>query len=172
MNDAEGSMKRTIVVLASIFALLICAVVATAGPTIRIKAEVPFNFYVGEERLPAGNYIFEMRPIGFGASSSSAVAVYYPDGTIFTMIPTMPAGYDYHSSEAQLHFRRYGNAYFLAKVEASQAGASLRTAKAEREYMASTKISQDVVLMALDLNEKAVTDGKTHRQLKPRLIVQ
>jgi hypothetical protein len=169
MNDAEGSMKRTIVVVASIFALLICAVVATAGTTIRIRADVPFNFYVGEERLPAGSYIFEMRPIGFGAASSSAVAVYYPDGTIVTMIPTMPAGYDYRSSDAQLHFRRYGNAYFLAKVEGPQAGASFRTAKAEREYMACTKISQDVILMALDLNEQ---DGKAHRQLKPRLIVQ
>ena len=165
-------MKRTIVVFASIFALLICAAVATAGTTIRIKADVPFNFYIGEERLPAGNYIFEMRPIGFGASTSSAVAVYYADGTIVTMIPTMPAGYDYHSSDTQLHFRRYGNAYFLSKVEAPQAGASLKTAKAEKEYMSSTKISQDVILMALELNGQAGTDGKAHRQLKPRLIVQ
>lgn len=164
-------MKQTIVFLTSILALLVLAVGASAGAGTRIRAAVPFDFFVGEEPFAAGNYIFEMRAIGFG-SSSSAVAVYHPDGTIASLIPTMPDGYDSRSSDGHLHFKRYGSTYFLSRVEGPQSGAGLTMSKAEREYKAQTRKPQDTVLVALRLSSPAEVNDKSHLKLKPRLIVQ
>jgi len=164
-------MKRTSVLLTSIVALLMLATGVLAGAATRIHATVPFDFYVGEEQLAAGNYVFEMRPIGFGSASSSAVAVYRPDGTFAHMIPTMPTGYDHRSGESHLHFLRYGNAYFLSKVEGQQSGAAVRKSKAEREYVAQTKKPQDTVLMASKPSLPAEAGEKSQLQIKPRLIV-
>ena len=165
-------MKRTIVFLTSILVILILAAGASAGAATRIRATVPFDFFVGEEQLSAGNYIFEMRAIGFGSSSSSAVAIYHPDGTFAYLIPTMPVGYDQRSSDGHLHFKRYGNTYFLSQVEGPQSGAGLRMTKAEKEYKAQTRKPQDTILVALKLNPPAGVNGKSPLQPKPRLILQ
>ena len=142
-------MKNTIVVVASIAVLLVLATGASAVTAARIRTYVPFDFHVGEELLPAGNYIFVMRSIGFGSSSSSAVAVHRSDGTIVTLIPTMPTGWDYrHTSDCHLHFTRLTNAYFLAKVEALESGAALMMSKAERELRAQNPDREERVLVA------------------------
>jgi len=142
-------MKNMIVVFASIVVLLVLATGASAITAARIRAYVPFDFHVGEELLPAGNYIFEMRAIGFGSSSSSAVAIYRPNGTIVTSIPTMPIGWDYrHMSDCHLHFTRLTGNYFLAKVEAPESGAALRMSKAEKELRAQNMDKQERVLVA------------------------
>jgi len=142
-------MKNTIVVVTSIALLLLLATGASASTAARIRAYVPFDFYVGEELLPAGNYIFALRAIGLGSSSSSAVAVYRPDGTMASLIFTMPAGGDYrHTSDCHLHFTRLTNAYFLAKVEAPETGAALRMSKAEKELRAQNPDREERVLVA------------------------
>ncbi len=165
-------MKRTIVILTSIIALLVLAAAASAGVSTRIRATIPFDFYVGEQQLAAGNYIFEMRALGFGSASSSAVVVYRPDGTFAYMIPTMPVGYDQRSSDGRLHFKRYANAYFLFKVEGPMSAAGVRATKAQREYMAQTREHEEIVLIAVRQNLPAGASDKPQLQLKPRLIVQ
>ncbi len=139
MNDAEGPMKHTILVVTCIIALLVFATLAPAGTGTRIRANIPFDFYAGEQQLPAGYYIFEMRSLGFGSSSSSALAIYHPDGNFACLTPSMPTGYDARSNDGHLYFKRYGSVYFLSKVEGPQAGATMRATKAEKEYRAQTK---------------------------------
>jgi hypothetical protein len=142
-------MKKTSVLMVAVAALLLIATGALASSVIRIRASVPFSFYVGDEQLPAGNYIFEMRAIGFGSSSSSAVAVYRQDGSVAAMISTIPSGWEYHRmADGHLHFTRYSNSYFLNKVEGPGAGASLITTKAERELRAQNNRGSETVIVA------------------------
>ena len=165
-------MKRLIVIAASIIALLVFATVAPAGTGTRIRANIPFDFFAGEQQLPAGYYIFETRALGFGSSSSSAVAIYHPDGNFACLTPSMPTGYDSRSVDGHLHFKRYGTVYFLSRVEGLQSGAALRVTKAEKEYSAQTRRPQETVLMAAKLDPPAAANVKSQLPQRPRLIVQ
>lgn len=139
-------MRKTSIVVA---ALLLSATCLLAGPTTKIRANVPFDFYVGEEQLPAGNYVFEMRAIGFGSSSSSAVAVYRQDGTLAVTLSTIPSGWEYRRmADGHLHFSRYTNTYFLNKVEGPSSGASLITTKVERELRAQNNRGSETIIVA------------------------
>ena len=142
-------MKKTSVLMIAVAAFLLSATCALANPATRIRATVPFAFYVGEEQLPAGNYIFEMRAIGFGSSSSSAVAVYRQDGSLAVMLATIPTGWEYRRMiDGHLHFTRYSSSYFLNKVEGPDSGASLMATRAERELRAQNNHSQETVIVA------------------------
>lgn len=142
-------MKKTSVLMVVIAALLLTATCVLAGPTTRIRADVPFSFHVGEELLPAGNYVFEMRAIGFGAPSSSAVAIYRQDGTLTTLLPTIPSGWEYQRMvEGHLHFTRYSDSYFLNKVEGPISAATLITTNAERELRVQSNHRSGTIIMA------------------------
>jgi hypothetical protein len=142
-------MKKKSVLMIVVAALLLIATSALASSLTRIRASVPFSFYVGDEQLPAGSYIFEMRAIGFGSSSSSAVAVYRQDGSMAAMISTIPSGWEYHRmADGHLHFTRYSNSYFLNKVEGPASGASLIATKAERELRAQNNRGSETVIVA------------------------
>ncbi len=142
-------MKKTSVLLMVVAALLLTATCVLAGPTMKIRANVPFAFHVGEEQLPAGNYVFEMRAIGFGASSSSAVAIYRQDGTLATLLSTTPSGWEYRSMvDGHLHFSRYSDSYFLNKVEGPSSGATLMTTKAEKELRAQNNHASETIIVA------------------------
>ena len=139
-------MRKTSIAVA---ALLLSATCLLAGPTTKIRANVPFDFYVGEEQLPAGNYVFEMRAIGFGSSSSSAVAVYRQDGTLAVTLSTIPSGWEYRRmADGHLHFSRYTNTYFLNKVEGPSSGASLITTRVERELRAQNNRGSETIIVA------------------------
>ncbi len=140
-------MKKTSVLL--IVALLLSVTCALAGPATRIRANVPFAFFVGEEQLPAGNYVFEMRAIGFGSSSASAVAVYRQDGSLATLLSTIPSGWEcQRMAGGHLHFARYSNSYFLNKVEGLASVATLVTTKSERELRAQNNRGSETIIVA------------------------
>lgn len=142
-------MKSRIVIAATIAALLALAATASASTAARIRAHVPFEFYVGEDKLPAGNYVFELRSVGPASSSSSAIAVYTQDGIMASMISTIPTGWDYrYTSDCHLHFTRITDHYFLAKLEAPETGADLNLSRIERELRAQKLERQDTVLLA------------------------
>ncbi len=142
-------MKKTSVLLMIVAALLLTATCVLAGPTTKIRANVPFAFHVGEEQLPAGIYVFEMRAIGFGSSSSSAMAVYRQDGSLAVMLSTIPAGWEYRQmADGHLHFARYSDSYFLNKVEGPYSGATLITTKVERELRAQNNHGSETIIVA------------------------
>ena len=100
----------------------------------KIRANVPFEFYVGTELLPAGEYQFEMRSLGRGSATASNVVVSNSEGTLLAMRMTIPGIAD--PEKAQLHFNRYGSTNFLTKVEGMGLQAQISTTSAERTLMA------------------------------------
>ena len=112
------------------------AVSAYAGGAARLRVNVPFAFIVDKEQLPAGEYVFEMRPISSYAATASSVWIQSNDGSIAAWIITSPGDGPNRIAVDQITFNRYGNKFFLAKVECLEFSANLKATKAEIEMRA------------------------------------
>jgi hypothetical protein len=118
------------------------AVVSANGQSVRLTAQVPFDFVVGSRVLPAGEY---------------TVNSFTPDGSIL-MIRNAEIGASAtrltnsvqakpNKSHSRLVFRRYGQTYFLAEVWRAGDGEGRqllqskkeRTMKRELEAVAQNK---------------------------------
>ena len=73
-----------------------------------LRANIPFNFTVGETQMPAGEYIIT-------SPSSGLVRVQSQDRRAIATVSTSQGG---HESKAgsKLVFNHYGNQYFLHRV--------------------------------------------------------
>jgi hypothetical protein len=109
---------------------------------------VPFDFYVGKELLPAGDYRFEMGAMTPFTAKSSSLLVRRQDGSSVTGIFTIPGSGSLSIDTDRLHFNRYGNKYFLARIECLEFQADLRKTSIEKELRAQTGQAKDVVLVA------------------------
>jgi hypothetical protein len=141
-------MKRIALLVILVATLLMLTLGASAGSVTRLRANVPFAFYVGTEQLPAGGYIFEIASLGPAAATSTLVRVLDHDGKTTTLIQTMP-GADSHMNDDHLHFNRYGEMYFLSKVEALGYQANLRATRSEKEAMAQSNQDRGTTILAL-----------------------
>jgi hypothetical protein len=140
-------MKRSIVLMMLMGALLILALGASASSAVRLRANVPFAFYVDSTLLPPGEYWFEMRALTPAAASSSAVFVRNQEGTVAAWVHSRSGDGIFRQNADQVHFNRYGSKYFLSRVESSGYQANLTASPAEREYRVAVK-AQDTVLRA------------------------
>jgi hypothetical protein len=104
-------MKKLIIsliVAASIGAASL--VTSLAAPfTVRIRAEIPFDFNVGKKRLPKGEYVIE------SLGDSGTLTIRNADkgkSVVFNTIRSKPTD----GKKPKLVFNRYGDQYFLARV--------------------------------------------------------
>jgi hypothetical protein len=118
--------------LASIIALaFVTALVSNAQTrTQQVRANVPFDFVVGDKTLAAGNYTVAT----ISSNSPDAVSIRSSDGRHQTLRLTNAVNENAKIKNARLVFHRYGNTYFLTQVWAagSSAGREMRKSKAER----------------------------------------
>jgi hypothetical protein len=119
--------------IAKTFALLalVCAATVTAAgaQTVPLRANIPFQFHVGEKVMPAGQY----QVAGLNNSTSVIKVTSAEKKTAALALKnTIRAKSD--AAESRLVFRRYGNEYFLAQVftEGTEVGSELPKSKAER----------------------------------------
>ena len=96
---------------------------ATQAQSIMLKADIPFNFVVGDKQLPSGEYhVKQLQPgvIQVQGKSSAFVMTTGGDG-------------GNTSGGSKLVFNRYGDQYFLSKIWASDSGRQLPKSRLERE---------------------------------------
>lgn len=101
--------------------LLATSVASAQGQSLvyRIKANIPFDFSIGEKKLPAGTYsISRLRQ----HSDDSVVAITDDDGHSKAIRLSSAAQRVVAKSKPTLVFHRYGDQYFLFQVW--QAGAT------------------------------------------------
>lgn len=115
--------------------VLSLATVALADTALRLRANIPFAFHAGSKLMPAGEYTFEIGSASVTHQSGSAVLIHNKTGNISVWLLTMP-GHGLLGTEGRLLFTRYGEEYFLNRVEGSGFQARLTTTKAEREMRA------------------------------------
>ena len=102
------------------------AVVSANGQSLTTKANVPFDFIVGDKTMPAGDYsVRSMNSSGdalkIGCESSNQAAVRL----------TIPASGT--SKSSKLVFHRYGQRYFLAEVWSDGGAQGRELAKSKQE---------------------------------------
>jgi hypothetical protein len=104
--------------------------------------DVPFDFIVGDETLPAGQYTIQR------GVTPGAVLVYNLDGKDSHFRLSNPI-YGNAADHSVLVFNRYGNQHFLSRVwiAGREDGSELKKSKLERE-MARHGLASDALAMA------------------------
>lgn len=124
------------------FVLTLCCVTllapfALAGPTFRIRAEVDFDFFVGNKRLPKGEYNIE------SINNGATIRVTNAKSGKTAMILAIP-GKMTNKPKSKLQFRRYGEQYFLRKIWDGQNDIlEIERSKAEKKAAKAAKGSED-----------------------------
>ena len=100
----------------------------THAQSIMIKADIPFDFVVGEKQLQSGEYHVKQLQQG-------VILVQGKDPGSSAIVLTSGARATKTSDAGKLVFNRYGDQYFLSKVWAawSDMGRELRKSRLERE---------------------------------------
>jgi len=93
-----------------------------------LRADIPFDFVVGDKRLPSGEY--HVKPI-----NPAATLVQSKDGSSAAIVLTTAVQAGKISDVGKLVFNRYGDQYFLSKIWAasSDTGRQLPKSRLERE---------------------------------------
>ena len=125
-------MKKQILSIVATLALLIpMSIIGFAGLSGTVKADIPFDFIVGNEEFKAGKYsVSRLSP----SNNAGTLTIRSEDGDAVANFNVISAT-DNGGSQARLIFRRYGNQYFLVKVfdGYSGQGSEFSKSKAERE---------------------------------------
>ncbi|HJX92383.1 MAG TPA: hypothetical protein VJ372_17925 [Pyrinomonadaceae bacterium] len=123
--------RLTMLSLVSIFSL--CAAVASANAQLSnpIRARVPFDFNVGDKKLPAGEYTFS-RLSGF--SDNKMISVSGADASAHVFLSTFATHVLTPKDKSTLVFHKYGDQYFLEQIFSGgeQAGSQVPESRGER----------------------------------------
>lgn len=123
--------RLTMLSLVSMFSL--CAAVASANAQLStpIRAKVPFDFNIGDKKLPAGEYTFS-RSSDF--SDNTTMLVSGVDSSTRMYQSTSAAQVLRPKNESTLVFHRYGDQYFLEQIWSGgeQMGSQLLESRSER----------------------------------------
>ncbi len=136
-------MKR--IASIALFALVSFVTVGFASAQQRaVKADVPFDFTVGNKLVPAGTYT-----ITADSKSSNVIEIRNRDEHVAVLSMTSPD--DRQSKTGKLVFTRYGDQYFLSEILCASADMNMAVpaSKAERrahELQASLQNSSQVYI--------------------------
>ncbi len=138
-------MKKSLVLLSmvAVFSLMASFAVADAGVLMRV--DVPFDFYLGDQLLPAGEYQVKMDS-SYGATASFVI-VRSTDGRGIGMLTTQ-SGDNADRATSQLRFNRYGKKCFLSGVSIDGRKATLKVYKLEKELMSQIDKAGSITVIA------------------------
>src|SRR5215813_12851853 len=136
------NMKKPIISLIAALSLGVALLFATtlAAPfTVKIRAEIPFDFNVGKKRLPKGEYLIE------SLNDSGTLTIRHAKrgkAVTFNTIRHKPTD----GPKSKLIFNRYGDQYFLARVwdGSSETVLKLNKSKVEKRIAKEFKKEEEV----------------------------
>jgi preprotein translocase subunit YajC len=132
---------KGLTMLVSIVALaFVTALVSNAQTRTRqVRANVPFDFVVGDRVLAAGNYTVGT----ISRNSADAVSVRSSDGRHQTLRLTNAISENAKTKRARLVFHRYGNTYFLTQVWAAGESQGREMSKSKMERSAELELAKN-----------------------------
>jgi|SRR5207302_10871380 len=98
--------------IAMAFALTIHPVKAHAQIIGELDVDIPFQFYAGNAKLPAGKYVLRM----LDNSDLKVMEISAADGSASALFDVQDAEADSAPANNELIFNKYGNRYFLTKI--------------------------------------------------------
>src|SRR5262245_8149534 len=124
-------MKKQLMIMIMVLGGIVVANQSLAQAQIvgHLKAEIPFSFYVGARRLPAGAYTVTMRDLGAGL-----MEIRSDDGKSSAFFLTEGRQEKSDPVTSELIFNKYGETIFLSRVieEGSMDGAQVFKSKLEK----------------------------------------
>lgn len=128
--------------------LLVTSVASTKGQSLayRIKANIPFDFSVGEKKLPAGTYSVSRVS---QSSGDTVIAITGDDGRSKAIRLSNSAQRLHPKGQATLVFRHYADQYFLFQVWPAGAtiGRQFAKTRSEREIQKTLAANSSPVAM-------------------------
>jgi len=129
----EGKVIKRLMMLSLVSIFTLCVAVASANAQLSnpIRAKIPFDFNVGNTKLPTGEYTFS-RLSGF--SDSKAMSVSSADARAHVFQSTFEARIFKAKNDSTLVFHKYGDQYFLEQIfeGGEQEGNQLPESRSER----------------------------------------
>jgi len=129
----QGKVIKRLAMLSLVSMFTLCAAVASANAQLSnpIRAKIPFDFNVGEKKLPAGEYTFS-RLSGF--SDNKVMSVSGADASAHVFQSTFGAEVLTPKDKSTLVFNRYGDQYFLEQIWSGgeQEGTQVPQSRSER----------------------------------------
>ncbi len=129
----EGKVIKRLTMLSLVSIFTLCAAVASANAQLSnpIRAKIPFDFNVGDKKLPAGEYTFS-RLSAF--SDGKEISVSSADARAHVFQSTFGTRVLTAKNDSKLVFHKYGDQYFLEQVFSGgeQEGNQLPESRSER----------------------------------------
>ena len=124
---------------------LFLAVSAAQAQEPRVKANVPFDFVVGDRVMPAGEYLVSQTGI-----ASSAIAIRSEDTSSTSLVITSACASSAPSKSTKLVFHVLAGRYFLSQVWTAgySQGRQLGMSKSEIQLAKNGNKSEEFVLAA------------------------
>jgi len=124
--------------IALVFALAIYPTQAHAQIIGSLEANIPFQFYAGNTKLPAGEYRIQVME----NSDLTIMEISSLDGAASALFQVQEAETSNEPAQNELIFNKYGNRYFLAKMfdEGNPSGAQVSESGYEK------RISQQTIM--------------------------
>jgi len=143
--------------LLAVMTVIVASVSANAQSlNYRLTANIPFDFSVGGEKLPAGKYWINRAQQSNGDTVVQIRSTDLHSNLVRFTIPVLAAAPAKNSS---LVFRRYGDEYFLAEIwpMGSETGRELPKTRAERELARKAQDSGVAAVNAPDVKTITIT---------------
>ena len=140
-------MKRNVYGALMIIALALIVSVPMTQAQVRTRGDVPFEFSLSQQFMPAGNY-------EISSEGEKLLAVRNLDSMKTCMVIEsvhVQASQTSEAPHAKLVFHKYGDQYFLAEIwDGSDLGIQIRESKHEKEMKwARTDSGPELVVIAM-----------------------
>jgi len=136
----SGTYQLLPLFIALVFVVTGYATKAHAQIVGSLVADIPFQFHVGNTRLPAGKYIVR----AVDDSNLEVMEISSADGSIATMFEVRDAEANSKPIKSELIFNKYGNRYFLETLfdESNPSGSAVLKSGYEKRIAAAAAESQ------------------------------
>jgi hypothetical protein len=127
----KKKLYSTFAMLSLLFMLSLVHAQAQSGPT--LKVTIPFEFQIGSQVLPSGEYNVKRL-------TQNSVLIRSEDGqtkAIAVTTTTVEAGINEKAAGEKLVFRQYGNQYFLSQVWMVRGGEGRELNRSDAERQAA-----------------------------------
>jgi len=120
-------MNRTKTIWMAVALAVVAGLAAWAGVATAVRATVPFDFMVADQKVPAGEYLI------LRSASTSAVHIQSRENGTTIMIGSAPGNKNKTGYAAALSFNKYGNQYFLTEFWVGGETEGVQVAKSKTE---------------------------------------
>jgi hypothetical protein len=138
----EHVMKKNICNLAvlTVFAMALAGISLAQDETYRVRVNIPFDFYAGDQQLPAGSYVFNVD------YENHLVSLRNHDTGRTYMVLAAPAD-GQGSGEASVEFDVAGDNHLLADLKTASSGVSF----AENKQVLSSALRRGSIAIVAEL---------------------